>query len=227
MDNQGEQSLNPNELQELVPDLVSSKGQQLVNTMLSKANKVKPELDNQFKLIAAQNGLDPNVDFESRVKNPDTVVKKVAVHRQAGKDGYRVNNVNDLYGARFIADTPNQKQRIMDALQDLHSNNWMKIDKQEQVDHGTYHANHVDFNKDGVKGEIQIHDPHSLFESVINHEIRAKYGEKPPAQLEAQKQANMTLGYKMPADSIQRMAQIIQAGRVLQGQKGGVNNAAS
>lgn len=220
MDNQGEQSMSPQELNALVPDLVSPKGQALVQSMLGRAQQIQPELDNTFKLTAMQNGLDPVKDYESRVKNADTLVKKVAVHRQGGKGGYRMNNVNDMYGGRFIADTPEQKAKIIDALHELHSNNFLKLDKEEQVDHGTYHAYHMDFSKNGVKGEIQIHDPHSLFEAVVNHDIRAQYGENPPGKLGELKEKASEIGYKMPADQAQSTAQQIQAQRILQSRGG-------
>lgn len=212
MDNQGEQSLSPEQVAGLVPDLTSPKGQGLVNSFLQKAQKVKPGLDSMLGMVNAQAGLQPQ-DFESRLKNAETITRKVAVHRKAGKDGYRMNNVNDLYGARFIADTPDQKKQIIDQLHDLSSNNQIKIDKEEQVDHGTYHAYHIDFNHKGVKGEIQVHDPHSLFEAVTNHEIRSKFGEKPPPPMDQIKQANSQMGYQMPAQQAQQVAQTIQAQR--------------
>lgn len=217
MDNQGEQAMTPDRLQETVPDLVSPKGQGKVSQLVIQAQKVKPELDAKLKMVAQESGLDPTADFESRLKNPDTLVKKVAVHREAGKDGYRANDVNDLYGARFIADTPTQKKDIINKIRDLNSDNFFKIDKEEQVDHGTYHAYHIDVNKRGVKAEIQIHDPHSLFESVTNHEIRAQHGENPPEPLARMKSMNATVGYKLPADRAQMIAQAIQMQRAQQG----------
>ena len=85
-----------------------------------------------------------------------------------------------------------------------------KIDKIEHVQHGTYNAHHIDFTRGKVRGEIQVHDPHSLFESVLNHPIRAKFGEEPPENLQRVKKARAQLGYAMPSYQAQEGAQAIQ-----------------
>lgn len=205
-----EQAYTQDRLAKVVPDLVSPKGQKIVQSLIDAGNKVKPKMDNTLKLIAASQGLDPNKDFESRIKDSDVLVKKVAQQRTNGKDGYRANDVNDLYGARFIAKTPEQKKEIIKAVKELDENNAIKIDKAENVHHGTYNAYHVDFNKDGVKGEIQVHDPHSLLESVVNHEIRANVGEKAGPLVEAVKQINAHKAYSLPADQAQQQAQALE-----------------
>ena len=170
--------------------------------LIAQANKVKPELDAQFKMIAMTNGLKPE-DFESRIKNPESIKSKIDKH---GK-GYDLKDVNDVYGGRIVIDTPNQQDKVIGAIKEMGSNNQIKIDKIEQVHHDTYHAVHVDFTKDGVKGELQIHTPGSLYESVANHAIRTVHGEKPPAEWEQVKQANQQRGYKMEPDKAQATAQ--------------------
>lgn len=167
------------------------------------ANKAKPKLDQMFRTIALTTGLDAGKDFESRIKNPDSVQKKIDNH---GK-GYSAKDINDYYGGRFVADTPEQKKDVIQALRKLDEDNQIKILKQEQVTHQTYHAYHVDFEANGVKGEIQVHDPHSLFESVANHEIRNQYGENPPDPLKTIKKSNAQVAYQLPADQAQNIAQ--------------------
>ena len=85
-----------------------------------------------------------------------------------------------------------------------------QIQKMQQVHHDTYHAFHIDFTRDGVKGEIQIHTPASLNESVANHDIRNVYGEKPPAPLEQVKKQNQARAYKLAPDQAQQEAQALE-----------------
>jgi ppGpp synthetase/RelA/SpoT-type nucleotidyltranferase len=138
--------------------------------------------------------------FESRVKNPDTIIKKIAAHRKAGKKNYSLRGVNDVYGGRFVVDTPKKKRQIIQALHNLDRMGVLKILKEQQVDKETYHAYHLDIKYKKTRGEIQIHDPQSYLESIVNHEIRAKAGESPPPPLDREKRLNAKVSQKMPDD---------------------------
>ena len=183
-----------------------------VQGLIDKADKVKPKLDNEFKLVAMQSGLNPVNDYYSRLKNKNTILKKIGKHVEEGKD-YSSKDVNDVYGGRFVTKTPQQKKQLIEAIQALASKNEIKITKQEEVKDKTYNAYHIDFIKNGVKGEIQIHDPSSLFEAVVNHPIRDKYGEQPPQPIEQVKRENLVRGLTMPQDQAQQIAQAIEMQR--------------
>lgn len=209
---QGEQGLTMNQMQTLAPDLFSPQGMKQVGNTINKAVQTKPELDSMFKMVAATHGLDPNTDFQSRIKQSDTVLRKVAKHRNDGKDEYGLKDVNDVFGGRFIAKTPTQKHEVIEAIKDMDKSD-IKIVKKQDVHNGTYHAYHIDFEKDGVKGEIQVHDPGSLFEAVVNHDIRAKEGDKATPQEEQKKRAVEKLGYSLPQYQAQQVAQAIEKQR--------------
>ena len=214
----GEQALTDQDLKHLTPDLVSHKGEKLVKSLLDEAEKVKPELDSSFKMAAMTAGLDPAKDFESRIKKDSTVVKKVALHRREGDGGYRVNDVNDLYGARFIVKNDKQKKELIDGMHQLDEDNTIKIDKEQEVKHGTYEAHHMDFNYKGVKGEVQLHTPASLFESAANHDIRSVFGEKPPKPLQDVKDIHAKVAEKVSPKKAQDMAQALELVRRIQSQ---------
>lgn len=151
--------------------------------------------------------------FESRVKNKDTIIKKIATHRLKGKKAYNLKGVNDLYGGRFIVKTPKQKQQVLQALHNLDGMGVIKILKEQQVDKDTYHAYHIDFSYKGTRGELQIHDPQSYLESVVNHEIRAQQGEKPPPPLNKEKKLNARVAKKMPDNSAILLGKAIEQQR--------------
>lgn len=203
----GEAALNPDKIAKLAPEYATDQGKSQVQGILNKAEKAQPALDDRFKQLAEGVGLDPEKDFESRIKQPDTFIQKIAQHRLEGTDKYDAKGVNDAYGGRFIADTDQQKGQIIRAFNQLDQMGEFKILKQQNVVKDTYNAYHIDFVKNGVKGEIQIHDPNSLLESVVNHEIRAEGGEKPPPAMQAEKEANANAAHQMPSDIAQDLAQ--------------------
>jgi len=214
----GEAALTDREIGHLAPDLASHKGHKLVKYLVDQAEKVKPDLDSKFKMVTMTAELDPAKDFESRIKKDDTIIKKVALHRRDGDKGYRVNNVNDLYGARIIVKNDKQKKDVIDAIHQMDEDNTIKIDHEQEVKHGTYEAHHMDFNFKGVKGEIQLHTPASLFEAASNHDIRSVFGEKPPKPLQDVKDIHAKVAEKVSPKKAQDMAQALELVRRIQTQ---------
>src|SRR5258708_4919313 len=92
----------------------------------------------------------------------------------------------------------------------MEENGELKNLKKQKVTKDTYSAYHIDLVKDGVRGELQVHDPNSFLESIVNHEIRAQAGEKPPPELQAEKEANAQATAQMPQEQAQTLAQGLQ-----------------
>src|SRR5258708_31756108 len=92
----------------------------------------------------------------------------------------------------------------------MEENGELKNLKKQQVTKDTYSAYHIAFVKDGVRGELQVHDPNSFLESIVNHEIRAEAGENPPPELQAEKEANDQATAQMPQEEAQTLAQGLQ-----------------
>src|ERR1035437_3889878 len=92
-----EAQITPPVQQQVTPDLVAPHGQQQLAGKLAQTNEKKQFLDYILKGIAEKAG----AEFSSRVKNPETVVQKVAAKRMAGRD-YNLEDVNDVYGGRFV-----------------------------------------------------------------------------------------------------------------------------
>ncbi len=125
--------------------------------------QITPKLDitNQKSDLAKRglfdlSKLEKGSTFESRIKTEEATIKKIALHRLRGNKNYNIEDVNDIYGGRFIIKTPEQKNKIIQEFHNLDKTGALKILKEEQVDKGTYHAYHIDFIKDEVRGEILI-----------------------------------------------------------------------
>lgn len=154
--------------------------------------------------------------YESRVKNPETIIRKIAMHRLKGKKNYDLKGVNDLLGCRFIYKTSQQKQKLLQGLHNLARMGIFKIVKEQEVKKDTYHAIHLDIIYKGIRTEIQIHDPQSYLESIVNHEIRAQAGEKPQGQLGQEKKLNWKAAQNMPDDHAILLGKAIEQKRMLQ-----------
>lgn len=200
----GEESVTPQAkgkiLQDITPQALQSK---MAGVMVEK-NK----LDYILKGIADKVG----ADFESRTKNPDTALAKIAQKRSEGRGNYSLGSLNDLYGARFIIKKPGDAAKIKSLLDKAESLGLFKIIKQQSVKTGTYHANHTDFQTpQGVKGEIQTKTPQEHLESVANHSIRSVFGEKPPPQVALLRDKQAAIASKTGDSEAMKKASAIQS----------------
>lgn len=187
MDNQniGESQITPQQLQQVTPDIVSPQGKQQLFQHLASATVQKDKLDFIFKGIAEKLG----ADFSSRVKNPKTVVQKIAQKRLQGRD-YNVNNINDAYGARIVVKNEKEIPHIKKYIEKASDLGIIDIKKSEMVNTDYHKAWHIDFTTDqGTHGELQILTPQEEANSMVNHDLRSVYGEKMPPI--AQKLADM------------------------------------
>ena len=178
------------------PDLLSSK---LAGTMVQKNF-----LDFLLTKIAQKAG----GEFTSRVKNPDTVVQKIA-KKQANGRKYDLNDVNDLYGARIVVDTDKfpEVTKMIDKAGDL---GVFDIKKTEVVSDGSHQAHHIDFDSNGVKGEIQIMNAKDELKSVAEHPMYAAIGEKLPKEMKDISVAQAGVIQGMSDDEAHKKALLIQ-----------------
>lgn len=133
--------------------------------------------------------------FTSRVKNPQTYQQKVITKRKAGRQ-YAASDVNDTYGGRIVVPNNQAKLHVLAEIQALskYPNAPFRILAVQNVDKDTYHATHIDIQTHaGTRGEIQIQTPGENAESLVNHSIRAQWGENPPDQLNKVKKKNAKL----------------------------------
>lgn len=213
MDNQQPQQQSPPEAQitppvqaQITPDLVSQQGKQVLHSTLANTIVQKKFLDYIFKGIADKMG----VEFNSRIKNPETVIQKVATKRMEGRD-YNLDDVNDSYGGRFVIKKPSQVGQIQGMLHKAEELGVFKIDKQEERTQATYHAYHMDIiTPDKVRGEIQIMSPAEELESVANHSLRAVFGQKPAPEVAKLRDIQANLAKKIPGEAAHQKAQQIQ-----------------
>ncbi len=201
----GEAQITPGVQNQITPDVVSPEGKQQLFESLGKATVSKGGLDFILSGIANKVG----AEFTSRVKNPETVVQKIAQKRMQGRN-YGIQDVNDNYGGRFIIKNSSQASRIKTMLTKAQDLGIFKINKQEDVTKDTYHAFHVDFTtSDGVKGEVQIMKPQEVLESVANHSLRSVFGENPPNQVQNLRDMQANMAKNMPDNSaVEKAAQI-------------------
>jgi ppGpp synthetase/RelA/SpoT-type nucleotidyltranferase len=209
MDNQQsvpENSVTPPVQAQVTPDLVSPQGKQDLHNTLATTIFKKKFLDFILKGIADKVG----AEFSSRVKNPETVIQKVATKRMAGRD-YNLDDVNDAYGGRFIIKKSKDIGEIKEMLKKASELGVFKIDKQEERTQATYHAHHLDIiTPDGIKGEIQIMTPQEELEAVANHSLRSVFGEKPPKGVEKLRDMQAALASKIDVNTAHQKAQQIQ-----------------
>lgn len=199
----GEESVNPQAKQQVLQDVTP----QALQSKMAQVMTEKEKLDYILKGIADKVG----VNYESRQKNPDTVISKIAQKREQGRNNYSLDDVNDLFGARFIIKDAKDKAAIHSLLDKAASLGLFKITKQENVETGTYEANHTDFETpQGLKGEIQIHTPQTLLESTANHSLRAVFGEKPPEPVKALRDIQAQIASKTPNNEALAKASTIQ-----------------
>ena len=201
-----EAQVTPPVQQQVTPDLVNEQGQQQLAGKIAQTTEKKDFLDYILKGIAEKAG----ADFSSRVKNPETVVQKVATKRLAGRK-YGLDDVNDVYGGRFIIKNSSEVNSIKKMLKTAEELGVFKIGKTEERTQATYHAHHLDITTpDGVKGEIQIMTPQEELEAVANHSLRSVHGEKPPEDVAQLRDKQAELAKKLSNSKAHEKAQQIQ-----------------
>lgn len=208
-DNQvpGEASITPQQVSQVAPDTQGQQGQAEMLQKLVGAHTMKNMLDNAFKLAAKATG----ADFSSRVKDPDTIEKKIVQKRLEHRE-YDIDDIRDSYGGRFTVmdkkDIPKVKEQI-GAMADA---KLFKILKEEKRQDGTYSAYHYDIKTiDGHSGEVQIHTAQSALESVANHDIRAVHGENPQNEaVNRLKEKQASLAHSMPPQKALAVTQMLQ-----------------
>lgn len=185
----GESQITPQMQQQITPDVVSPQGKQQLMQHLGAATQEKPMLDTILKNLASKIG----ADFSSRVKNPQTVVQKIAQKRLQGRD-YNVQDVNDAYGARIVINNAKQLAQAKEGLQHLAKAGAINILKSQDVTSDTYHAYHFDIQTPkGTRGEVQLMTPKEELESLANHSLRSVYGEDQPDHVQTLRDTQASL----------------------------------
>lgn len=206
--NIGEEAIPPQVQAQATADITPQAMQQKMAGVIGE----KEKLDFILRGIAQRVG----ADFNSRIKNPDTIVKKVAQKRLAGRN-YSLDDINDGYGARFIIKTDGEKGKIISFMKKAEELGLFSINKSEPVKTGTYSAYHIDFQTpNGVKGEAQIMTPQQSLESVANHSLRSVHGENPQGQVKALRDKQAEIAKKTPhQEAINKASEIQQAAKQL------------
>lgn len=202
----GEEAINPQMQQQMAGDI----SPQMVQQKLASTISEKEKLDYILKGIAQNT----KSEFNSRIKNPDTIVKKIAQKRMEGRD-YGIDNINDAYGGRFIVEDTKDIPKIKSLIEKASEIGLFNINKAQVVKNGNYHAFHFDIETPaGAKGELQIMTPQEELESVSNHPLRSVYGEKAPPEVETLKDMQSKMAAKMPnAKAHEKAMQIQQASK--------------
>lgn len=196
-----EESVTSQVAQQVAPDVTP----QALQAKQVGANKIKNVLDQALGMAAKKLG----GTFSSRVKDADTMQKKIVTKRLAGRD-YNLEDLNDAWGGRLVVDK-SDIGKAKSEIKDMEKSGLFKIKKQEDVSTGTYHAFHTDIiTPDGNKGEIQIMQPQERAESLLNHSIRAMAGEKPNPALKAVVEAQASIAKKLPNDKASQMSDVLE-----------------
>lgn len=204
-DSIGEMQVTPPVMNQVTPDVVSPQGKQELFSHLASATVQKELLDFIFKGIADK----IEGEFSSRIKDPRTVVQKIAQKRLQGRE-YGVGDINDAYGSRITVKKPQDIDRVKKMVHKAEELGIIKINKSELVDTDYHKSWHIDFKTDkGTSGELQILTPQEEANSVVNHDLRAVFGEDMPqpaknlADLQAKKVKDL------PNDKAHALAQAV------------------
>lgn len=201
MKNIPEEAVTPQLAQQVAPDVTP----QALQAKQIGANKIKSVLDQALGMAAKKLG----GTFSSRIKDPDTMQKKVVQKRLQGRN-YNLNDLNDAWGGRLVVDK-SDIGKAKTELKEMAKAGLFTIGKQEDVHTGTYHAFHTDIiTPDGTKGEIQIMQPQERAESLLNHSIRAVAGEKPDPALKTVTEAQAAIAKQLPNDKATHVGDIIE-----------------
>lgn len=200
-----EQQVTPQLAAKIAPDVVNSIGQQKLQAKAIAANKMKSVLDKAFSMAAQKLG----GKTDSRVKGIDTASKKIVTKRMEGRD-YDIDDLNDMLGIRLVVDKADLPKAIKE-VKSMEQAGLFKINKQEEVKDGFYHATHFDLKlPDGNRAEAQIMKPQEEAESTLNHSIRAEHGSNPPAPLKAIQAAQANIAKKLPNNKASQVADAVK-----------------
>lgn len=201
----GEAAITPQAQAQVAPDVTSPQGKQQLFQTLASATQQQGMLDFIFKGIAEKT----NSEFSSRIKNPQTVVQKIAQKRMQGRD-YGIDNINDAYGSRIIVKSEKQIPEIKKYIEKAADLGVINITKSEMVKTDYHKAWHIDFQtKQGTKGEVQILTPQEEANSTVNHDLRSVYGEKMQGPVKQLADIQSKKVQKMPNDKAHQLAQTI------------------
>ena len=202
----GEAAIDQATMQSVAPDVASSQGKGKLFEKAVNAHQAKTQLDAILGAVADHIGATVN----SRVKDQDTAAKKIAQKRMQGRD-YDIEDVNDMLGARLTMPSEKNFPKAKSAMEKLAGAGVFKINKQQQVEDGTYKAYHFDvtlFN--GTKAEIQLHTTKSEAEAVTNHSLRATAGENPGGVEEKLRNKQASIIKSMPNAQANAVSQTVQ-----------------
>lgn len=211
MDNQqvpGEASISPQQVQQVAPDTQDLQGQQEMLQKLVGAHKVKILLDGAFSLAAEKTG----ADFSSRVKDPDTITKKIAQKRMEGRDDYDMGDIRDSYGGRFTVQNKSDIPKIKEQIEAMEKAGLFKIEKEEKRKSNVYDAIHFDIRTyNGEWAELQIMTSQNAFSAIANHDLRAQFNENSNNEaVDALVQKQDDIARSMPSQKALAVSKAIQ-----------------
>lgn len=211
----GEATIPQSVISQVAPDVASPQGQQQLFQKAVGANQTKPIFDSLLKKIATSLG----ATTSSRIKNIETAAAKVAQKRLQGRR-YDSGDINDILGARIVLKSKKDLSKAKDAIDSLEDKGILSIDKQEPVKNDTYSAYHIDGKFNNTPVEIQIMDKKEEAESLINHSLRALYGEKPENKdVKKLRDAQANIVKKLPDSKLSAVSEAMKSlGKQVKGQ---------
>ncbi len=204
----GEASITPQQVQQVAPDTQGQQGQQEMLQKLVGAHKVKILLDGAFKLAAEKTG----ADFSSRIKDPDTITKKIAQKRMEGRGDYDLGDIRDSYGGRFTVKSKSDIPKIREQIEAMEQAGLFKIEKEEHRKSDVYDAMHFDIRTyNGEWAELQVMTAQDALSSVANHDARAVYNENPNNKaVDALVQKQHAVAHSMPSEKALAVTKALQ-----------------
>lgn len=203
----GEQQIHPQLLQKVAPDVVSTEGQQKLQSKQLAAQRLQGVLDKALQIASTRLG----GDASTRIKDTDTAMKKVGQKRLEGRADYSIDDLRDLLGGRLVVD----KDKIPQAKEEIghmQKAGLFTIKKEEQRNVGDYQAYHYDVKMpDGTMAELQIHTKKSEASSIANHDIRANFGDKPPKEWQQIQEKQAAMIDNMSGEKAKALTQALQS----------------
>ena len=202
-----EQSVTPQLLKKIAPDVVSSQGQEKLMANAVMASKVKGLLDKALGLAADKLG----GKSSSRIKSIETTMKKIGTKRLEHRD-YHIDDINDTIGGRISVEKDSDIPLAEKEVDQMGKTGLFKIKKKQDVNVGTYNARHIDVEfPNGTNGEIQLMTHQQEATSLVNHDLRALHGENPPPLVKSLQEKQAKITGKMPNDKAKTFSHALAA----------------
>lgn len=199
----GEGQIPLTQMLQVMPDVFTPQGLEMLNQKLTKAKQEQSNLDPIIKEIADQ----LNADHASRVKNHAVSLKKIA-QKRIGGDDYGVDDINDSLGGRITLNDESQMPQAIQKIKDASQNGKFTLNKQEHIKDETHDSEHFDLTlPTGQQVELQLlPNQQDLANSIVGHDIYQTYGEDPPPQAKQVKNIQSKIVDSLPDKKAKKLS---------------------